>query len=142
MSAVPINEIYAGPLSASVKGRPIQILNDYTDASDVTVLHIIPTDADQLDEVWVKAWNNDTARHDITVSISPATTSSQTDITAAALVYTLPAKGWAWILAGERLRLVSGTSWAIAAHVVNAVMTGKYVSVTGWVQRTTQTALS
>jgi len=141
MTAVPQDLVWADDLSFATNGRPIQIVNDYTIASDVTPLHLVDATADQLDTIWLKVWNNDVNRHDVVVSISPATTTGTTDIDAAVVKYQVPEKSWVWILAGERLRFTAATTWTVAAYADTSTATAKYLSVTGWILRTTQAAL-
>lgn len=129
-------EVRTEVLSESANGRPILIDTDYTTAADVTPIHAI-TQNDVLDAVYLEVFNTNTG-HNITCSLvlSPATTTSTTDIDAATVSVTVPRGGSVWILQGQRFRRTSGASYTIAAYAPAAYVSDLYI--TGWYSRVYQ----
>ena len=137
-------QVLSGYISASVSGRPVEIDTDYSSSTDTTTLHTITAaSAASMDSVFLKVWNNDTARHVLTLVLNPAGNGSTAVVDAASLKFSLAPQAWTWLLEGERFRSIGGNPYTIAAYSTTAAaVTNKYLRVLGWFNRLTQAVVT
>ena len=132
MTTMQNQELRTEIISESVDGRPVHISTDYTTASDVTPLHVMTVD-DVIDAVYLECHNSYSSNINLNLILNPADTTSTASIDAATITVTVPRYGSAWVLQGQKFRLVSGTSYTIAAYVATAYV--NYLHITGWYNR-------
>lgn len=137
-------QILTDYLSASVNGRPVEIDTDYTTSTDTTTLHTITASSSvAIDQIWLKVWNNDTARHVITLVLNPSGNATTTPVDAASVKFSLAPQAWTWLLEGERFRGIVSGPYTIAAYsTTTAAVTNKYLRALGWFNRLTQATVT
>lgn len=113
------------PFSGSTQGKPIKVVATGTLG---TTIHTTGTSATVVDQVWLYAFNSDTADRTLTIEFGGATAPDQNIVT------TIPFKTGLVLVVPGLILLGNGT----VALVVSAfASSANVVTVSGWVYRTT-----